>query len=378
MPEGGQALPKRMLLLSAYHAASHDYWLRGLLRELPDYDWRVLTLPPRYFNWRIRGNPLSWFAEQADILGGDYDLLIATSTVDVATLKGLVPGLASCPTAVYFHENQFAYPQSQRQAKHERVEPQMVNLYSALSADELWFNSAYNCRSFLEGCRALMSALPDHVPDSKWLETLERKSRLLPVPLNPVNVTGRLASDVLRVVWNHRWEYDKGVDGLYLAVEALCERGVEVELTLLGQRFRQRPETAGRLLEKLAGGAQSVRLTHNQFVDDREDYTKLLSQQDVVLSTSLHDFQGLSVMDAVQAGCIPLLPDRLCYPDFFSGDYLYASSPATPVEEASQLADKLSLWASQPSARPEPPNLGGLEWSSQRAAYAERIDALAR
>ena len=101
-------MTKRILLLSAYHAASHDYWLQGLLNALPEYRWTVLTLPARHFNWRIRGNPLSWVAQESETLTRDYDLLLATSTVDVATLKGLVPSLAACPTAVYFHENQFA------------------------------------------------------------------------------------------------------------------------------------------------------------------------------------------------------------------------------------------------------------------------------
>ena len=367
-------MTKRILLLSAYHAASHDYWLQGLLKALPEYHWTVLTLPARYFNWRIRGNPLSWVSQESEALTGGYDLLIATSTVDVATLKGLVPTLATCPTAVYFHENQFAYPQSAQQAKHQRVEPQMVNLYAALAADALWFNSPYNRSSFLEGCRSLMRALPDHVPAMPWLDALDSRARVLPVPLNPVDVVERRPSQTLRLVWNHRWEYDKGIDGLCLAVDALCERGIKVELTLLGQRFRQCPEAAEALVKRLRTDRASVTLVENQFIESRVAYFELLARQDVVLSTALHDFQGLAIMDAVQAGCIPLVPDRLCYPDFFADEYLYASSPDSPESEAKALVDKLALWIGQPSSRPAVPDLGYLEWPQRCADYRDAIE----
>lgn len=371
-------MSKRILLLSAYHAASHDYWLQGLLRELPEYEWTVLTLPPRYFNWRIRGNPLSWIAEESATLARDYELLIATSTVDVATLKGLVPSLATCPTAVYFHENQFAYPQSQQQARHQRVEPQMVNLYSALAADELWFNSAYNRRSFMAGSQALMRALPDHVPGQEWLAGLDAKARVLPVPLLPALTTRQSRASKLRVVWNHRWEYDKGLENLCRAIEIACDRGLELELTLLGQRFRQCSDVMEKLIHKLSGGAHSVTLTENLFIEDRADYLQRLADQDVVLSTSLHDFQGLAVMDAVQAGCLPLLPDRLCYPDFFDRQYLYSSRSDSPADEAEALVGKLAQWVLEPSSRPPVPDLKTLEWPQQRSAYQGCIGALSR
>lgn len=375
MTDGGQALSKRILLLSAYHAASHDYWLQGLLKAFPGYHWKVLTLPPRYFNWRIRGNPLSWIAAESATLSLDYDLLIATSTVDLATLKGLVPSLAQCPTAVYFHENQFAYPPSP-QTRQQRVEPQMVNLYAALAADQLWFNSAFNRDSFIAGCQALMRALPDHLPDAQWIAALGERASVLPVPLQAVDVRPKTASGTLRVVWNHRWEYDKGIETFCAAINLLCERGIELELTLLGQRFRQCPAAMESLIQRLESGRDSVTLTNNRFIDDRDDYLRVLAGQDVVLSTALHDFQGLAVMEAVQAGCLPLLPDRLCYPEFFASEYLYAANADSGEAEA--LVDKLSHWIAQAASRPPIPELSALEWPTLRAVYQQRIEALSR
>ena len=129
-----------ILLLNAYDTDSHKSWCQGLMNQLSQYKWQCLTLPGRYFSWRIRGNALSFaYGEQANLLKQKYDLIIATSMVDLATLKGLVPHLAQIPSVLYFHENQFAYPKSQ--AQHASIEPQMVNLYAALSADKVIFNS---------------------------------------------------------------------------------------------------------------------------------------------------------------------------------------------------------------------------------------------
>ncbi len=90
----------RVLLLSAYAAGSHVHWRERLTAMLPDWQLTVLELPPRHFNWRIRGNPLYWSMAERETLEAGYDLVLATSMVDLATLRGLVPALAPVPTAL--------------------------------------------------------------------------------------------------------------------------------------------------------------------------------------------------------------------------------------------------------------------------------------
>ncbi|MGM0671895.1 DUF3524 domain-containing protein, partial [Thioalkalivibrio sp.] len=133
-----------MLLLSAYRADSHAAWTDWLTATFDAFDWRVLELPGRHFRWRIRGNPLSWLDH---LEGVEADAIIATSMVDLATLRGLHPHLAARPTLYYVHENQFAYPVGHHQVR--SVEPQMVQIYAALAADRVAFNSAFNRDSFL-------------------------------------------------------------------------------------------------------------------------------------------------------------------------------------------------------------------------------------
>jgi hypothetical protein len=64
------------------------------------------------------------------------------------------------------------------------------------------------------------------------------------------------------------------------------------------------------------------------FVEHRQDYLELVQRSDVVLSTALHDFQGLSMLEAAALGCSPLAPDRLAYPEWFARDCLYRDCPA--------------------------------------------------
>jgi hypothetical protein len=174
---------KKILLLSPYDIASHRYWWQGLTAQLAEHQWTVLTLPPRYFSWRMRGNSLSWAFSKRNELRQHYDLIIACAMTDLSSLRGFVPELANTPSIVYCHENQFAFPQSEQQQG--SVELQMVQLYSFLCANKVVFNSQFNQRSFFEGAEKLLKKLPDEVP-ANLLAGLQGKSTVIPVPLTNI------------------------------------------------------------------------------------------------------------------------------------------------------------------------------------------------
>lgn len=359
----------RVLLLSAYDAASHQRWRQGLVAQFPDHDWQVLVLPARHFSWRIRGNSLSWAFGERAMLERPYDLILATSMVDLATLRGLVPSLAIAPAIVYFHENQFAYPANDQQ--HRSLEPAMVNLYSALSADRLVFNSEYNRSSFLHGVDRLLKKLPDFVPVG-IVEKLYACSEILPVPIEAewFQLNQAQASEPLHIVWNHRWEYDKGPDRLLGLVRLLLERQCVFSLSVLGEQFRQHPP-AFELIKQAFAGQSVATLKHCAYEQDVYSYRKILAAADVVLSTALHDFQGLSVLEAVAAGCIPLLPDRLCYGEWFATQYRYRSFVDDAEREAQELAARVGtlVEAKKTGNLPLIPALDGLAWQALKPAY---------
>ncbi|MCH8497649.1 MAG: DUF3524 domain-containing protein [Marinobacter sp.] len=352
----------RILLLSAYEAGSHVRWRELLVSGLPEYEWHTLTLPARYFRWRIRGNPLSWLG--APELQESWDLVIATSMVDLATLKGLNPRLANTPTLLYMHENQFAFPDSGRQ--HASIDPQMVNLYSALAADRVAFNSAWNRDSMLAGIDALLSRLPDAVPPG-LVDALVAKSCILPVPIADrlFSASERsLNSDCPHILWNHRWEYDKGPERLQALLEALVKRQQPFRLSVVGERFRSYPPVFDRIQAQFQG-----QLQHWGYLESRAAYEALLQQADVVVSTALHDFQGLAMLEALAAGCMPLAPDRLAYPEYVPEICRYTGCEQAINAEAEAAADVLQQLLITPPDFERP-------WAWQTSALIPRYRAL--
>lgn len=313
----------KILLLSAYNTQSHNYWSNLLINNLPEYKWTFLKLPPRKFSWRIRGNPLSWMANNSDDLSKEYDTVIATSMVDFSTLIGLFPNLGKAIKVYYFHENQFEYPLSDGK-NHSNVESMMVNLYGALAADRVFFNSEYNRNSFYLGAEKLLKRINDHSPVA-ILDRIRVNDRILPVP-----ICSRQTTNVNKIknsiIWNHRWEYDKNPEDFYKTLKILQSKNIDFKLIMMGIQFKNSPAIFNKIKEEfkeniLCWGEQS-----------KEEYVKWLQKGEFIISTAIHEFQGLAVMEGVQYGAIPIVPDRLSYPEWFSKEYLFGNNPEEMAE----------------------------------------------
>lgn len=329
-------MPERPLvwLLSAYRSESHASWVNWLSNQQDcPVRLRIFELPGRYFRWRIRGNPLSWMAEFRDALQQEQPHhILATSMVDIATIKGMHPELAGIPVTLYFHENQFAYPVGDRQ--HSSIDPQMVQLYGALSSERCLFNSRFNLESMLKGVGDLLNKLPDAVPENV-VDELRAKSSVLPVAVETVNTdTIPAQTDTTSMIlWNHRWEYDKRPDRFEAVLDTLANRGVDFQLALLGPRPEKVPGELSAIREKHA-----ARIVADGMVP-RAEYETLLKRARVVISTADHEFQGLSMIEAVSAGATPVVPDALCYREQYPGRFRY--TPGNIEEAADRVSDAL-------------------------------------
>lgn len=316
---------KSIWLLSAYRSDSHALWADWLVNTFTDFQWHKLELPGRHFRWRIRGNPLSWLFQLPE---ETPDFILATSMVDLSTLKGLHPRLANVPCVYYFHENQFSYPVSKQQV--DSVEPKMVQLYGALAADYLLFNSAYNRDSFLSGVDKLLKKFPDEIPDHV-VASLKNKSDVLPVVIDPVEAAESRNKKL--ILWNHRWEYDKAPQVFAEALLRLNKIQPNFELALLGSRPKRKPE-ALLAIEQALGD----KILINKKVAKAE-YIKYLSRSAIIVSTAIHEFQGLAVLEAISAGAVPLVPDDLCYKEQYSSHYRYKAGDSKALAE--KIADCL-------------------------------------
>lgn len=318
----------RILYLEPFHGGSHQRFGEQLQAGIAA-EWESLTLPARHWKWRMRGAAL-WFASaHAELLRGKFDLIVASSYLPLAELLGLVPALAPVPSLLYFHENQLSYPARKRSALQPGAAPAerdhhfgFTQLVSAAAATRCVFNSAYNQISFLSAAESLLRRMPDAQPTA-WLEAIRLKSCVLGVPLElealappPDPPLEERAAGPL-ILWNHRWEYDKGPDTCCELLAALAARGVPFRVAVCGQRFTEQPE-ALEPTRRLLGD----RVEHWGTAAPQA-YARLLRRASLVLSTARHEFFGISVIEAVHAGARPLLPNGLVYPELFPEEYLY-------------------------------------------------------
>jgi glycosyltransferase involved in cell wall biosynthesis len=321
----------KVLALEPYFGGSHKNFLTGLAGIVPG-GMDLITLPARKWKWRMRlSGP--WLANELSLVAKpeDYCCLLCSTFVDVASLKGLMPEWArKLPVCTYFHENQFAYPV--RFEKEGDVQFPLTNVTTALASDRLAFNSLYNLETFLAGCRRLLKRANDN---DMRLVNVEEELRAKSLIIHPgqdfslidqsITPGGKDKSPV--IIWNHRWEHDKNPEQFFEALFELDRRQIDFKLVVMGESFRNQPAVFAEAREKL-----SHRILKFGYAESREEYGKWLRRGDVVLSTAGHEFFGISVIEAVRAGCRPLLPKRLSYPELFPVEYLY---------EDNELVDKL-------------------------------------
>ena len=326
-----------ILLLSGYDAGSHKRWREGLVASSPQHTWTVLSLPGRRFSWRYTGNAYSWFAKENKTLSKEYDLLISTSMVNLGMLRGLIPSLASIPTVVYCHENQFTYPIQHKVVQREMFHLCLQSIYTTLCADKVVFNSEYNRSSFLQGARQLLKRMPDFSPRTPILK-IEENSTVLPVPIadDLFIQSSKLQTciETPHILWNHRWEYDKAPERLFSALQRLKDEGFSFKLSVVGQQFSNVPDCFDT-----AYSTFQSEIEHWGYLESKSEYHNLLRRADIVVSTAVHEFQGLALLEAIAGGCIPIAPNRLAYPEYIPTSHLYTSTHNE--DEAQFLAEKI-------------------------------------
>jgi glycosyltransferase involved in cell wall biosynthesis len=193
----------------------------------------------------------------------------------------------------------------------------VTQMMSCLAATQCWFNSRYNLDSFIDAARRLLASMPDaKCPD--WVERIEARSRVMPLPLELPTLPARARRKEGRplVVWNHRWEYDKAPERLFAGVDAALDAGLALRLAVVGERFKKVPACFAEAKARFEDHPL-IELEAWGFLESRADYWELLGRADLVVSTAKHEFFGISMMEAAHAGADLLVPDDLAYVELF-------------------------------------------------------------
>lgn len=240
------------------------------------------------------------------------DLFLVTDFVDLSQLQAFLPAdWADIPRVLYMHENQLTYPE--RGGADRDNSWGFKNVLSCLAADRVIFNSAFHRNAFGAAADALLKRLPKPNPRAELQAALKAASVIGPgIPFEEIRLgTGGQDPAPLRVLFNHRWEHDKDPTAFLQAAVEARSRGAEFELVILGEDFESAEELPGAaLLAELAGC-----IGQRGFLESRDAYFEALGRSDVVVSTAQHEFYGIALLEAVAAGCTPLAPARLAYPE---------------------------------------------------------------
>jgi len=342
----------RILALEPYYGGSHRAFLDGW-RKVSRHDWTVLTLPAHKWKWRMRHAAIT-FAQMLGkhiAEGATWDAVFCSDMLNLAEFKGLAPGaVGSLPTVIYFHENQLTYPA--RLEDERDCHFAMTNMTSALAADAVWFNSAFHRDSFLEALTALLRKMPDHQP-LEAVEQIRNKASIHPPGVKDITRTAAPSTGPLQILWAARWEHDKNPEDFFEALTILQERKVDFRLSVIGEQFRDTPECFEIAHEQFADHIERW-----GYQDSTERYEQALGWADVFVSTALHEFFGISTVEATLAGAYPLLPDRLAYPEIlqlgcesWASEHFYDGTVAALAEKLTELAsckEGGDLWGSDP------------------------------
>lgn len=305
-------------------------------------------------------------AERISAASENPDLFLVSSMCDLNVFIGALPrSLRSKPFVYYFHENQLTYPRSERDTdiRFQRdLHYGFIQIASAYAADEVWFNTALHRDQFLEAAEKYLRRMPDHRL-SAAVAAIREKSKTVHLGLelsalrNNVNSPGR-ASSIPLLLWNHRWEYDKQPDVFFETLLRLADEGCAFKLAVLGESFGEHPPIFEQARMRLA-----QHIVHWGYCQSRTEYASWLNRAHLLPVTAVHDFFGISVVEAAACGVRPLLPRGLVYEEHFTDDGLFYERGK--LYEAITVLLSGSGWR-EPYAQPE---LDRYDWKVMAPVY---------
>lgn len=240
------------------------------------------------------------------------DVVLASDMMDLSIFRALTRHSTShIPHALYFHENQLTYPQNSRQGHGWRYG--FVNYASAMSADALFFNSAFHLQAFFDALPRMLKHFYDY-NELATVDWLRQRAVVMALGLDLRQFdTYRMRASPQRsplIVWNHRWEEDKNPALFLNTMERLAAQGFDFRVAIVGEN----PHHSAPRFEA-ARVRLGERVVQFGYVTSFDAYARLLWEADYVVSTAQQEFFGGAVAEAIYCGCVPIMPQCLNYPN---------------------------------------------------------------
>jgi glycosyltransferase involved in cell wall biosynthesis len=141
------------------------------------------------------------------------------------------------------------------------------------------------------------------------IDQIREKSSVHPPGVDLCDVRIRRDPGPVRILWAARWEHDKNPEDFFAAMKVLKEKGLKFRLNVIGEQFRDAPEVFDWAKDYF-----SDEIDRWGYQASKKEYQTAMAMSDIVVSTAIHEFFGIGMLEAISAGCRPVLPDRLSYP----------------------------------------------------------------
>lgn len=365
---GGSRL--KFLFLEPFYAGSHREFADGLA-EASRHEIMLLTLPARFWKWRMHGAALEFCRRLPGLQ--DIDGIMATNMMSLTDFKALA-GKHCPPVLIYFHESQLTYPLAPGRAPDYHYP--FTDITSALAADRVLFNSATHMEHFFAELPGFIKMMPDFKPSWAFSGIMEKSTVCMPgcrfAADDDINLPDIPPGPPV-IVWNHRWEHDKNPEAFFRALYVLADRGINFLVAVMGQEFEKKPpefEAAGTRLKD--------RIVRFGRVSSRNDYLDQLRQATVVVSTAVQENFGISVIEAARHGCLPLVPRRLSYPEIIPSEFHDTLLYDSEAELVEKLADILMNHKAYAPLRCKLSSfMARFSWENRIADFDRELTALA-
>lgn len=319
-PSFGRRL--RILAVEPTYGGSRRAFIENLV-NYSQHEIVPLTLPARFWKWRMRGAHYELGRMLAEI-PGDFDIVLAGEMLNLPAFLGVArPRLKDARVIVYFHTNQLSFPLPPWEKRD--VTLPLTNLDGMLAADEVWFNMAEHRDEFLDALPRLLRVFPEY-RSLHVVDIVAARSRVVVpgIDLRALDVERETAlatpleAGPPVILWNSRWDYDKRPDIFFAALRDLMERRIPFRLALAGTNPHGRAPEFDDAKEEFA-----AQLVHYGQRPSWEEYARLLWRCQLVVSTAEHEYFPTGALEAMYCECIPVLPNTLAYPSFAPATNLY-------------------------------------------------------